>query len=92
MSAVHHPSWSSAEELPVHPPLSGLERRCLLKHICECHQLLQLTLLGAASARDKARSLELLVDLQGALRAAELDLARAERCALLLLDEEEASG
>jgi len=37
-------------------------------------------------ARDKARGLELLVDLQGALRIAELELARAERCALRLLD------
>jgi hypothetical protein len=86
MAAVHRPSWARVEEVLVRPALSGLERRCLLKHICECHELLQLTLLGAASARDKARSLELLVDLQGALRAAELELARAERCALRLLD------
>ena len=86
MAAVHRPSWASVEELPAHPVLSGLERRALLKHICECHELLQVTLLGAASARDKARGLELLVDLQGALRTAELELARAERCALRLLD------
>ena len=85
MAAVHRPGWAKPEELPVRPALSGLERRCLLKHISECHELLQVTLLGAASARDKARSLELLVDLQRALRAAELDVARAERCALLLL-------
>jgi hypothetical protein len=70
----------------VRPALSGLERRCLLKHICECHELLQLTVLGAASARNKGRSLELLVDLQGALRAAQLEVARAERCALHLLE------
>jgi hypothetical protein len=64
-----------------------LERRCLLKHTCKCHELLQLTLLGAASARDKARGLEALMDLQEALRAAELRVAKAERDALRLLDE-----
>jgi hypothetical protein len=80
------PNWASVQELPVQPALSKLERWCLLKHICECHELLQLTLLGTAGARDKARSLELLVDLQGALRAAEVEVARAERCALRLLD------
>jgi hypothetical protein len=88
MAAVQRPSWASVEEVSVRPALSGLERRCLLKHICECHELLHVTLLGAASARDKARSVELLVDLQGALRAAELEVARAERCALRLLDGE----
>jgi hypothetical protein len=86
MAAVHRPTWASVEELPARPALSKLERRCLLKHICECHELLQLTLLGAASARDKAKSLELLADLQGALTAAEQDVARAERCALRLLN------
>jgi len=58
----------------------------LLKHICDCHELVQLTLLGAASARDKARGSEIMGDLQEALRAAELQIARAERSALRLLD------
>jgi hypothetical protein len=88
MAAVQRPSWPrDVEEQPTLPSLSGLERRCLLKHICECHELLQLTLLGAASARDKARGLEALMDLQEALRAAELQVAKAERYALRLLDE-----
>ena len=87
MAAVQRPSWShDVEERPT-ASLSGLERRCLLKHICECHELLQLTLLGAAQARDDAPGSEALLDLQQALQAAELQVAKAERCALRLLDE-----
>jgi hypothetical protein len=66
--------------------LSGFERRCLLKHICECHELLQLTLLGAASARDKLVDASTVAGIQEALRAAELQVARAEWLALRLLN------
>jgi hypothetical protein len=66
--------------------LSGLERRCLLKHICECHELLQLTLLGAASARDKLVDVSAVAGIQEALRAAELQVARAEWLAFRLLN------
>lgn len=87
MAAVERPSWRCLiEKAPPLPCLLGLERRCLLKHICECHELVQLTMLGAAAARDKARGLAVLCELQAALRAAELQLAKAERCALELLD------
>jgi len=87
MAAVERPVWRDAnEEAPRQRCLSGLERRCLLKRICECHELVQLTLLGAAAARDKARTLEMLGELQDALRAAELQIAKAERCALDLLN------
>ena len=88
MAAVQRPSWSpDVEERSTVASLSGLERRCLLKHICECHELLQLTLLGAAQARDDAPGNEALLHLQEALQAAELQVAKAERCALRLLDE-----
>lgn len=64
--------------------LSDLERRCLLKHICECHELLLLTLLGAASARDKQPATPEVIGIQEALRIAELQVAQAERLALRL--------
>lgn len=73
--AVH----SRAEEV-----LSDFERRCLLKHICECHELLLLTLLGAASARDKEPGTPEVIGIQEALRIAELQVAQAERLALRL--------
>ena len=88
MAAVQRPNWiRAAQEQPVRSCLTGLECRCLLKHISECHELVQLTLLGAESAMDKAYGLELIRDLQEALRAAELQIARAERCALRLLGD-----
>jgi len=86
LAAVERTIWREAiEEAPRQRCLSGLERRCLLKHICECHELVQLTMLGAAAARDRGRTMETLSDLQEALRAAELQIAKAERCALELL-------
>jgi hypothetical protein len=89
MAALERSIWREPiEEVPRDRCLSGLERRCLLKHICECHELVQLTMLGAASAQDKGRTLEALSDLQEALRAAERQIARAERCALELLEDE----
>jgi hypothetical protein len=75
-------------ELSVCRPLSPHERRCLLKHICECHELLQLTLLGAASVQDRAAGAEHVVRIQQALVDAELQVARAEQLALLLLNVE----
>jgi len=70
-------------------PLSGFERRCLLKRICECHELLQLTLLGAASARDKLVDASSVAGIQQALRVAELQVARAEWLAFRLLNRED---
>jgi hypothetical protein len=66
--------------------LSGFERRCLLKHICECHEILQLTLLGAASVRDKLADPSAIASIQEALRSAELQVAHAEQLAFLLLN------
>jgi len=66
--------------------LSGFERRCLLKHICECHELIQLTILGAGAAREKAGAVADLVRICEALKAAERLIDRAERLAVLQLD------
>ena len=62
-------------------PLSGFERRCLLKHICECREVIQMTLLGAGSARDKARAIAELCEICEALSVAEQQLRRAEALA-----------
>ena len=66
--------------------LSGFERRCLLKHICECHELIQLTILGAGTAREKGGAVADLVRIYDALKAAERLIERAERLAALQLD------
>ena len=66
--------------------LSGFERRCLLKHICECHELIQLTILGAGAAREKAGAVADLVRIHEALKAAERLIERAERLAALQLE------
>ncbi|CAG1012394.1 hypothetical protein BURC_00171 [Burkholderiaceae bacterium] len=65
--------------------LSGLERRCLHKHICESHELLQLTILGADAACDKAGSAVHLVRICQWLAAAESLIAQAEQLAALEL-------
>jgi len=66
--------------------LSGFERRCLLKHICECHELIQLTILGAGTAREKAGAVADLACICEALKAAERLIDQAERLAALQLD------
>jgi len=60
--------------------LSGFERRCLLKRICELHELVQLAVLGADSARDRAK-VEDLASICMALHLAELQIDFAERLA-----------
>ena len=76
---VGHPSLDDES-------LSGFERRCLLKHICECHELIQLTILGAGTAREKAGAVADLLCICEALEAAERLIERAERLAALQLD------
>jgi len=66
--------------------LSGFERRCLLKHICECHELIQLTILGAGTAREKAGAAVDVARIYEALEAAERLIERAEQLAALQLD------
>lgn len=59
-------------------PLSGFETRCLLKRICDCHEVIQLAILGAGSANAKAGGLTAVCD---ALKAAELVITLAEELA-----------
>jgi len=66
--------------------LSGFERRCLLKHICECHELIQLTILGAGTAREKAGAVADLECIYDALKAAERLIERAEQLAALQVE------
>lgn len=65
--------------------LSGLERRCLHKHICESHELLQMTILGADAACEKAGAAVHLVRICQWLAAAESLIAQAEQLAALEL-------
>lgn len=66
-------------ELPeYHCPLSGFEQRCLLKRIFECHEIVQIAILGAGSAHEKAGGLGPICE---ALRVAEQQIAHAERLA-----------
>ncbi len=65
--------------------LSGLERRCLHKHICESHELIQLTILGADAACEKAGAAVHLVRICQWLAAAEALVAQAEQLAALEL-------
>ena len=54
MAAVPAPREAAGRSGLDGESLSGFERRCLLKHICECHELIRLTILGAGTAREKA--------------------------------------
>jgi hypothetical protein len=69
-------------EPPDHPDLSGLERRCLLKRICEVHEVIQLALLGADAARDKACDPRDLAVICNVLKDAESQVALAEQLAI----------
>jgi hypothetical protein len=62
--------------------LSGLERRCLLKRICEVHEVIQQALLGADAARGKALGAPELAVICEALKGAESQVALAARLAL----------
>ena len=66
------------EEPEHHCPLSGFEQRCLLKRLFECHEIVQIAILGAGSAHEKAGGLGAICE---ALRVAEQEIARAERLA-----------
>lgn len=58
--------------------LSGFERRCLLRRICECHEVVQRAILGAGSAQHKAAGMTLICE---ALQRAEEAIAKAEQLA-----------
>lgn len=58
--------------------LSGFERRCLIRHIHECRELLQLTVLGACQACSKCEGLAAVTEIRCALEEAERALSRAE--------------
>jgi hypothetical protein len=66
--------------------LSAFERRCLLKHICDCHEALQLTILGAAAAREKGGDAPELERLCRMLELAEAEVAQAEQVAARQLE------
>jgi len=80
-------STRDGEGLPAvhHCPLSGFEQRCLLKRIFECHEIVQIAILGAGSANEKAGGLGAICE---ALRLAEQEIARAERLAAADLDQQ----
>jgi len=59
--------------------LSGFESRCLLKRICECHEVLCLAILGAGAADDKAGGLAPICE---ALKQAQSLVERAESLAV----------
>ena len=59
--------------------LSGFESRCLLKRICECHEVVCLAILSAGAADEKAGGLMLICE---ALKAAESAIVRAESLAV----------
>ena len=62
--------------------LSGLERRCLLKRICEVHEVILQAVLGADAARDKALGTSDLVVICDALKDAEAQVALAQQLAV----------
>lgn len=61
--------------------LSDFEQRCLLKHLDDCRELLQLTLRGAGQAVDKTGGARRLREVRSALAAAEREVAFAQRAA-----------
>ena len=69
----------AVDSVPDQEALSGLERRCLLKRICECHEVLCQTILGAESAHEKAGGLAPLCQ---ALQVAQTMIEHAEALAV----------
>jgi hypothetical protein len=61
--------------------LSGFERRCLLRHIGECRELLELTIVGAMNACMRCTGSGELARLREALEAAEALVESAETIA-----------
>lgn len=59
--------------------LSGFESRCLLKRICECHEVLCQAILGAGAAHEKAGGLAPICE---ALQAAQTMIEHAESLAV----------
>jgi hypothetical protein len=64
-------------------PLSPFEVRCLLRHVAECHELLELTILGADEACERAGGSIELRRLRALLEMAEALIERAERMGTL---------
>lgn len=62
--------------------LTGLESRCLVKRICDLHELVQLTLRGVASVRERAIEIDDLAGIQRALELADLQISYAQRMAV----------
>ena len=69
----------AVDSIPDQQALSGLESRCLLKRIFECHEVLCQTILGAESAHEKAGGLAPLCQ---ALQVAQTMIEHAEALAV----------
>lgn len=62
--------------------LTGLESRCLVKRICELHDLVQLTLRGVESVRLRGIEIDDLAGIKRSLEAADLQISYAQRMAV----------
>lgn len=62
--------------------LSGFARRCLLKHLCDCHDALALTMRGVASVSGDTAQAQRLRLIGAMLQEAAKLLEQAERLAL----------
>ena len=69
----------AVDSTPAQQALSGFESRCLLKRICECHEVLCQAILGAEAAHEKAGG---LAPICKALQVAETMIERAEALAV----------
>jgi hypothetical protein len=61
--------------------LTGLERRCLHKHICECHEIVMLTMRGVLSVQDEPACAQ-LARVRALLSCARRLIEAAERAAV----------
>lgn len=62
--------------------LTGFESRCLVKRICDLHELVQLTLRGVESVRERGIEIEELAGIKRSLEAADLQISYAQRMAV----------
>lgn len=67
------------DSAPDQHALSGFESRCLLKRICECHEVLCQAILGAEAAHEKSGG---LAPICHALQVAETMIEHAETLAV----------
>jgi hypothetical protein len=81
MNTIHH-----SPARPAGPCLSDFERRCLIKRISDCNELIQLAVMGADSVRDRSAGLAELEHIGDALDAAQRLIARAESLAARLAE------